>query len=218
MSDKRHLLGRAVGTTLILLTFGAFAIYVSHHARGRPQIGTRLNQPHTAAVTSAPLSSQPPPEAIHTPNGLAIQRGVANNQSSGDNGLRPPRPLALSAAQAQSVTDGMRRFAGQHVEICMGEGLTSEEIAFGDALEIALLNADVFVTPNIATTATISNAMNPPTGISMLVGKNRVAKDSASNALALLLINNRVVNGLIPAFLSEKDPDRFTILVTGSSH
>jgi len=218
MSDKRHLLGRAVGTTLIFLTFGAFAIYVSHHARGRPQIGTRLNQPHMTALTSAPLSSQPPPKAIHTPNGLAIERGVADNQFSGDNGSRPPRPLALSSAQVQSVTDGMRRFAGQHVEIYMGENLTSEDIAFGDALEVALLNADVFVTRNIATAATISNDMNSPSGISILVGKNRVAKDLAPNALALLLINNRVVDGLIPAFMSEKDPDRFAILVTGSSH
>jgi hypothetical protein len=214
VSYKRHLLAKAVATTLILLTFGTLAIYLSHQARGRPQITAKLTPPQ---ATSAPPAAQPPPKAIRAPDGLAIGGGNASNPTVRRFGSPPPRPLVLSAAQAQAVTDGMKRFAGQGVEICLAGNSTSEARAFGDTLEVALLNADMFVTRNITTMVAVGDGMNPPPGISILVGKGRLSKDSAANALALLLINNKVVDGLIPAFLSEKNPDRFAVLVTGEN-
>jgi hypothetical protein len=203
-----------VGATLLVFAFRAVAKYLSHQGRGRPQVAAKLTVPQAA---SAPPVARPLPTEIPLPRAFAITGHNTSGPNVSQFGSRPTKPLALRAAQAQDITDGMKRFAGQSVEIRLAGNVTAEAQAFADALEVALLSADMLVTRSVSTTDAVGDGLTPPLGVSVLVGKNRISNGSAPNALALLLISNKVVDGLIPAFPSERSPDSFTVLVTGAS-
>ena len=110
----------------------------------------------------------------------------------------------------------MSRFGGQAVEIRLSGNINNEAVTFADALETALLRANMYVTRNVFTQDPDDDDRSSPSGVSFLVGKNLLSKDSATNSLALLLMSQKVVDGLIRTFPSNsnENPNYFVILVT----
>ena len=156
---------------------------------------TRETDESTLQRPTQTTNPQPQVQINSAPNGIAIGGGVVANPTVNNIGEPPVTPLSINDAQSSIVTERMKTFQGEKIQILAKA--SREAIAFANDIERTLKNAGLDVPEPIRAGILIDdNAEEPPKGLSISMGVNRVdAAIALANALREVGVTNSPIRG-----------------------